>query len=90
MRHGPQSPGETVKLTVSPDTLKPPGAATPNTAETGVTAVPVLSTDPASRAAGEPMIRLRQGTAGCPGVAGLALHGSGRVLAGGTSINWKG
>ncbi len=73
MRRRPQSLGEPVKLTVSPVTLKLPGVAAPNSAETCVAVVPVLSADPAKPAAGEQVIRPRHGKAGWPGVAALAL-----------------
>ena len=44
MRRRPQSLGEPVKLTLSPETLKFPGVAAPNSADTWVAAVPLYST----------------------------------------------
>ena len=73
MRRRPQSLGEPVKLTLSPDMLKFPGVAAPNSADTCVAAAPVLSTDPTKPAAGEQVIRPRHGNAGWPSVAALAL-----------------
>ena len=73
MRRRPQSQGEPVKATVSPDTLKLPGVAAPNSAVTCVAAVPALFTDPAKPAAGEQVIRPLHGNAGWPNVAAVAL-----------------
>ena len=90
MRRRPQSPGEPVQLTPSPETLKLAGVAAPNSAATCAAAVAVLSTVPAYPAAGEQVIRPRHGKAGWPVPAALSEYGFGRLLPGGTSIRMNG
>jgi len=67
------SPAGPVQVTVSPDTLKLAGVAVPNSADTCVAAVAVLSTVPAKPAAGEQVMRPRQGKLGCRIVTALSL-----------------
>ena len=90
MRRRPQSPDGPVQETVSPEIAKSEGAALPKKAATWLDAVAVLSTLPAWPAAGEQVIRPRQGNVGCPISAALSEYGFGSVLPGGTSIRANG
>ena len=90
MRRRPQSPDGPVQITLWPETLKLAGVAAPNSAATCAAAVAVLSTVPANPAAGEQVIRPRQGNAGWPDAAALSEYGFGSVLPGGTSIRMNG
>jgi hypothetical protein len=90
MRRRPQSSAASVQETVSPETAKSEGLAEPKKAATWLAAVAVLSTVPASPAAGEQVIRPRHGKAGWPVSAALSEYGFGRLLPGGTSIRMKG
>ena len=60
-------------MTVSPDTENWAGVALPKKLVTCAAAVAVLSTVPANPAAGEQVIRPRQGNTGWPASAALSL-----------------
>jgi hypothetical protein len=78
--HPAQAPvaGGPVQLTLSPETLKLAGVPRRRSAATCAAAVAVLSTVPAKPAAGEQVIRPRQGKAGWPISAALSEYGFGR------------